>query len=152
MAKRIFLFLAITSLIGCGTNDDSLSGPGKLSPEQRPVAKWGEPGFSVLPWIAKTPSITGLPSRRDDMVAFSTLSKDGSCYVIRVGADTPDRFDPWFTLKLTRGGRIFREITNPETLEMEWALESTVPTVNAHGAAGPGKEPGGLPRGRNRTD
>jgi hypothetical protein len=94
----------------------------------------------VRPFIAKTPSVAAVLGKHDDMVTVSQLSEDGSYYTIRVGVNNPDRFDPWFTLRLTRDGEIFRETTDAKTLEIEWSLESRVSMGNDRGEIGQGRE------------
>jgi len=82
--------------------------------------EWGEKGYLILPSIIDTPSIAEIKDLRDDLCILSELSADEDYYCVRVGVDLPDRFDPWFVLKVTRDGAIFREVTDPETLELEW--------------------------------
>ncbi|MCD4823011.1 MAG: hypothetical protein K8S55_00250 [Phycisphaerae bacterium] len=74
----------------------------------------------MLPLIIDTPSIAKIKGLRDDLAIISDLSADGDYYHVCVGADLPDRFDQWFVLKVTRNGAVYREVTDPETLEIKW--------------------------------
>jgi hypothetical protein len=107
------------AFLGCEVNE-------RQPPVEVTDPTWGEPGYSITPLIAHTPSVAEIEDARSDIVTISELSKDKSYYIVRVGVNTPDRFDPWFTLKVTKEGKVFRERTNPDTLELEWVLDRTV--------------------------
>ncbi len=86
-----------------------------------PVPQWGDPVYSVVPIIKNTPSVVKALKVRDDIAVSKELSEDGSYYRVYVGVDMPDRFDPWFALKVMRDGAVYREVTIPETLVLRLA-------------------------------